>query len=325
MNAVTEPVKLDRTRFLGGTDMAALYGVSKWKTPLQVWAEKTRRDAHREEDPAKMKVFNRGKRLEPVVIDMVREDYGLEVVRVNERYPHPDHNFLSVEIDFEWRVTEEALATFPWLGDLEIGSIQNGEVKTVHPFVAHEWGDMETDEVPIYYAAQSMTGLAVTGRQVCLYATLVGTDDLIFYAVQRDQETIDAMMAKAVDFWTNYVMTDTPPDPETFEDLKFLYARDNGEQVEGTPEVLEKLAEFRALTETAKDIEDRRDVLKFDIQAFMEPNAILTDHGKAVATWKSQSSDRLDGKALAEAMPEVAKQFRNIIETRVFRLKGTKK
>ncbi|MFY1991373.1 YqaJ viral recombinase family protein [Achromobacter xylosoxidans] len=68
MSAISEPIALDRTRFLGGTDMAALYGVSKWKTPLQVWAEKTRRDAYREDDPAKTKVLNRGKRLEPVVV-----------------------------------------------------------------------------------------------------------------------------------------------------------------------------------------------------------------------------------------------------------------
>ena len=213
------------------------------------------------------------------------------------------------------------MAIFPWLGELEIGSIQNGEVKTVHPFVAREWGDMETDEVPIYYAAQSMTGLGITGREVCLYATLVGVDDLNFYAIHRDQETIDAMTAKAVDFWQNYVLTDTPPDPESFEDLKFLYARDNGASIEGTPEVLEKLDELRGLNDRAKSIEDRIDVLKFDIQAFMEPNAILTYEGNPVATWKSQSASRLDQKALAEAHPDIAAQFRKTSETRVFRLK----
>lgn len=325
MNAISEPIALDRTRFLGGTDMAALYGVSKWKTPLQVWAEKTHRDAYREDDPAKTKVLNRGKRLEPVVVAMLREDYGLDVVAVNERYTHPDHVFLSVEIDFEWRVTEQALAAFPWLAPLELGSIQNGEVKTVHPFVAHEWGDMGTDDVPIHYAAQSMTGLAVTGREVCLYATLVGVDDLTFYAVRRDQETIDAMVAKAVDFWTNHILTDIPPDPETFDDLKFLYARDNGQAIEATDEILAQLAEFRELSDQSKRIEERRDELKFGIQTFMEPNAILTAKGEPVATWKSQSASRLDGKALALARPDIAAAYRTTSETRVFRLKGAKK
>lgn len=126
---------------------------------LQVWADKTRRDAYREDAPAKTKVLNPGKRLEPAVVAMLREDHCLDVVAVNERYTHPVHIFLSVEIDFEWLVTEQALAAFPWLASLELGSIQNGEVKTAHPFVAHEWGDMGTDDVPIYYAAQSITGL----------------------------------------------------------------------------------------------------------------------------------------------------------------------
>lgn len=120
----------------------------------------------------------------------------------------------------------------------------------------------------------------------------LGVDDLTFYAVRRDQETIDAMVAKAVDFWTNHVLTDIPPDPETFDDLKFLYARDNGQAIEATDEILAQLAEFRELSDQAKRIEERRDELKFGIQTFMEPNAILTAKGEPVVTWKSQSARR---------------------------------
>ena len=57
----------------------------------------------------------------------------------------------------------------------------------------------------------------------------------------------------------------------------------------------------------------------------MEPNAILTAKGEPVATWKSQSASRLDGKALALAHPDIAAAYRTTSETRVFRLKGAKK
>ena len=40
MNAPVPGFMPDRTKFIGGSDVAAILGVSKWKTPFQLYQEK---------------------------------------------------------------------------------------------------------------------------------------------------------------------------------------------------------------------------------------------------------------------------------------------
>jgi hypothetical protein len=100
---------------------------------------------------------------------MLIEELGLKVTKRStpeepNRYQDPLEPYLAAEIDFEWEVTPAIADDFD-LPDELVGTIQNGEVKTVHPFAGHAFGEAESDEIPIEYAAQAMHGLMVTGRQ----------------------------------------------------------------------------------------------------------------------------------------------------------------
>jgi predicted phage-related endonuclease len=83
----------------------------------------------------------------------------------------------------------------------------------VHPFKASEWGEEGSEDVPIHYAAQVMHGLGVTRRPAAIVAALFGLDNLLCFPVMRDDETIAAMRAKAVKFWTENVLAGVPPEP----------------------------------------------------------------------------------------------------------------
>jgi hypothetical protein len=96
-----------------------------------------------------------------MVIDKLRER-GLEVelLECNSRYVDPEHPFLSCEIDFELRLS----------GALEIGGIEwvfgrahQCDAKSVTGFARKKWGEEDSEDVPIEYAAQFMHGLMVTG------------------------------------------------------------------------------------------------------------------------------------------------------------------
>lgn len=56
---------------------------------------------------------------------------------------------MRVEIDFEY---------------MSDAGLSNGDVKTISPFAAAEWGEQETDEIPLYYCLQFDWGMMVTGR-----------------------------------------------------------------------------------------------------------------------------------------------------------------
>lgn len=291
---------VDRRRFIGGSDVAAILGISPWRTPLDVYLEKV--DPRPEPtDPQRQRVLERGKRLEPYVLDMLAEETGLVVVARNQRYIDPEHAFLAAEIDAEAETGE------------------NIEIKTVSPFKAHEWGAEDSDEIPVWYTAQAMHGLMVTGREVCVFGVLIGADEFRTYRVERDDEVITALRERLVEFWAR-VQRREPPEPTTAADVLALFDKDTGRAVEASAEIIQAYNELRAVETEAKALKARADALKEQIQLYMRDAAVLTIDGRQVCTWKSQSCRRFDQRAFQAAHPELFETFKRATETRVFRV-----
>lgn len=327
MNALVENIKPDRTKFVGGSDAAAILGVSPWSTPVELWMQKTGRAPEEEITPERKRMFDRGHKLEPFIRDMVIEklrDEGVEVelIACNERSGDTEHPFMSCEIDFELRLTGEVEIG----GDIVVmdGEHVNADAKSVSGFARKKWGEENTEDVPIEYAAQFMHGLMITGRRYCLVAALRSFDDVDIYWVRRDDETIAAMRQKEIMFWYDHVLADTAPDTLTFDDVKALFPHDNGMPVEATAEVAIKVRELAEVKAKIKDLEEAEEVLKHQIGDFINPHAILTFAGKEIATWKGQATRRIDVDGLREQEPEIAAKFTKTTTTRGLRLKKGK-
>jgi predicted phage-related endonuclease len=314
----------DRSLFLGGSDAAAVMGLSPWATPVELWEQKTGRKKKEAPNAVQQRIYDRGHRLEPFIRDMVVDKLranGLEVelITSNERYIDPDYDFLSCEIDFELRLTGEVV-----IGDEVVtldGEHVNGDAKSVTGFARKKWGEEDTEDVPIEYAAQFMHGLMVTGRRLCIVAALKSFDDVDIYWVRRDDETIEGMRPKLVSFWVDHVLADVPPDPIEFSDIKALFPVDNGQAIEATVEVASKVRDLAEIKKRIKGLEDDVELLQFAIADFISPNSILKYEGKEIATWKGQQTTRLDQNALGEAHPDIAAKFKKTTTVRVLRLK----
>jgi putative phage-type endonuclease len=304
VNAPLANPTADRSRFLGGSDAAAVIGVSPYATPVELWMQKTGRMPKGTPDAAQEKRFARGHRLEPFIRDMVidkLQSLGLQVelVACNERYVDPEFPFLSCEIDFELVLTGEmAINGAPVVFD---GERVNCDAKSVAGFARKKWGEVDTEDVPIEYAAQFMHGLMITGRQRCLVAALRSFDDVDIFWTLRDDETIAAMRPKLVEFWVNHVQADVPPDPMRFEDIKALFPLDNGEATEATEDIADKVEQLRDIKAQIKVYEEAEEALRFEIAQHISPNARLVWNGRDIATWKAQNDTRLDQKLLAAA------------------------
>lgn len=308
----------DRRTWLGGSDAGAIMGCGakfggEQQTPYTVWVRKTA-ETREELDPAKRRFFDRRKRWEPVIVEMLREEFDAEIVSVNQRYVDPELPFLAAEIDFEWR-------------DPSDGSIQNGEIKTVSPFAFGEnkgWGEAWTDEVPVYYAAQCMHGLGVMRRRVCILAAMVGIDNMIFYRIERDEDTIAGMRAKCAKFWHEHVLPRIPPDPQTMDDMMKLFARVNGRPVECDETTLIKLDQLQQIRDSIKAFELDKETISFEIGDFVRrgwgitdpltptetiDNALLMRNGVQVASWKKQRGASLDQKRLRAERPEITAEY----------------
>lgn len=338
MNApATHALELDRTTYLGSSDIAAIMGISKWKTPLQCYLAKINGEAP--VTASKKALFARGKRWEPIAADMLLDDledrYGKrpKVLARNQRYIDPEHSFLAAEIDLELEIDGEEV---------------NAEIKTVDVRAAGDWGDVEdaadeefeagasglTDDIPIYYTAQTMYGLMVRPtRKRCIVGALFGADRVAAYEVKRDDETIAAMRAKAVDFWLNHVVPQIPPAPVNMDDMMLLFARAKGRPVDldtAAAELVENLRVIRGRIKTYK--QDEKDVA-FQIAEYVrkqwglateseptEDKALLMFGGHKLATWNAQSRTTLDSKKLLEVHPELVGKFDKTSHFRVMRL-----
>ena len=294
----------DRSRFLGGSDAAAVMGVSPWNTPVELWELKTGRKRKNPEDPIRKKILERGKKLEPFIREMVIDkltERGLQVelVKCNARYEDSEHAFLSCEIDFELRLTG-AIVIAGELLQLD-RELVNADAKSVTGFARKKWGLEDTEDVPIEYAAQFMHGLMITGRNYCLVAALRSFDDVDIFWTVRDDDTIAGMRTKEVDFWVNHVLADVPPDPLTFDDIKALFPLDNGLAIEATEEIAEKVAQHKRVKAQIKEWEEAEEALKFEIAEFISPHSRLTFKGEDICTWKGQNDTRVDVQLLEEA------------------------
>lgn len=324
----------DRVKFIGGSEVAAVLGLSQWRTPLQVYLSK-RGDAEpdTDDDRKRDRILARGRREEPHIIADMEKLTPIKVTRKSyleeggNRHWDAAMPFLSAEVDAEWLVTPEAVDYLRIDRGIEIddalmGTTQNLEAKTAHPFVAmKKFGGEGTDEMPIEYYAQAMHGLMVTRRQVALLALAVYVDDPILYVVRRDEETIAGMREKLRTFWQDHVLKGAPPPLTNVPDVYRMLKRRLATKVEATPDVAAMVRSLRVLTDRRAATEEAIDALQFEIGSFLlgadamdnpddkaRDKHVVTVAGEPMLTIAQQEQKRIDQDRLRANYPAIARE-----------------
>lgn len=293
---------IQRKKGIGGSDIAAIIGVSQFKTALDVYLSKTTDQPEQQGEHLYW-----GHALENPIIDRFIQDTGANVIRQPEMRRHPD---------YEWAIANaDALITN---GDT-IEAIL--EIKTSSAFKSREWGADDTDEVPIEYIAQVQWYMWIYDVNEAYLAALIGGNQYRQYHITRDDELIAMLAEKAQAFWQNHVIPRIPPEPQDGADAQKLYPHDNGDTAEADSDTLTAYAELRELKAQEKELKAqiaaREDLLKIKIGNYSAMQA----NGNTLFTWKAQSSNRFDNSAFKNAHPDLYRQYTKTSETRVLRLK----
>lgn len=304
----------ERKGFIGGSDIAGILGVSPWASPVTVYQRKTHSGPESAPRPGKKKLFNRGKLWEKVVGEMLEaklEDQGhrVRVIGMNRRFVDPAVPYFAAEIDYEILLDD-------------IPDVVNVELKTVHPNASRDWGEEETDECPVHYAAQAAWGLGVTGRNACIVAALFGADELRTYQIVRDTETIDAMRAKARFFWEHHVLPGVPPEPQSLRDVDALYPGKETIIANADADIMQRILRFRVVASQQSALVAERELLEFEIKRYMGDATILKglDGVENAVTWRRKESTRFDVGSFKNDYPKLYKQFSRPETTRVFKV-----
>jgi putative phage-type endonuclease len=330
--------------WLGGSDIAAVIGVDPYRTAVDLYLSKISDGPAENISDAKRAFFNRRKAQEPVIASLLRENFGVSPIRLSisdtpNRYSHPDHAFLRAEIDFEFEMdplVRDRFSDHPGFAAIPDGTLLNGEIKTVHPFAAKQWGEETLEEIPTHYAAQVMFGLEVTNRPACLVVALVGLDTLLGYPVVRDLETCAMLRDRGVDFWTRNVLQRIPPAVQNHDDINKLFARKLGAPITLTPDELELLRHVKRHRYDSKRATEGAELAAFKLTESISAridwingkpeDAILFDgEGEKLATWKGQQQSRINLEKLRERYPSVALDCATTIAFRSLRFLGEPK
>jgi putative phage-type endonuclease len=291
----------DRRSGIGGSDAVAVMGVSKWRTPYEVYLAKRGEGREVDVSPA----MHWGNRLEPVI----REEYSNATGRV-VKVPttilrHPAHDWMIGSID---GVTEDNRLL---------------EIKTTRS--AEGWGDEGTDDIPEAYLVQVQHYLTVTGLSIADVAVLIGGSDFRLYEVAADPELQAILTQVEQAFWTR-VCRGEPPDPVSLSDARVRWGRSTAREVEADDAVREWVKALAQNKAALARLEETVETLQAGICAAMADADTLTADGKTLATWKSaKPASRFDTTAFKLAHPDLYSHFTKQGEpTRRFLLKDTK-
>lgn len=290
---LTEAQKAERRQGIGGSDAAAVLGLSPWTTPVQVWLDKTGRSTPKPETP-QMKY---GSYFEDYVADLYVEETGREVRRYNKMI----HKGCLLG-NLDRLVVPEGGKIASHMGEIRTDTLL--ECKTA----GREWNG----EVPIQYLAQvnHYLGLDESLRHADVAVLFRTSLKFEIFRVERDDEVIKAMQERLTAWWDKYVVGDEMPPPANEEDCRLLWARSNpGKTVAATDEIADKLLRYANAKATEKAAKEIAEAVKGDICAFMGDGEVLVGaDGKPLLTWKSaKDSTNTDWKAVAadaKATPE---------------------
>jgi len=311
--------KINRPHGIGGTDISAVLGLSPYKTPLQLWAEKVSDQGPPQRDAIHLRF---GQHLEPFVACEYERVTGLYTSAPVGPVFHPEHGFMFASIDR--LVTPEPVAdgTVISCGDAE----RLLECKTSSAFGRQDWGEAGTDQVPTHYLLQCAWYMAVTNCSRTDLAVLIGNSELRIFDIRRDLRLEGLILEQAQRFWYDNVLANEPPAPSNAVDAQILFPIDEpGSRIEADEETLECIERLAAASAQSSQAADEVDELKGLLMARMGRAQEITHAGRVLATWKNtRPARRLDTTALRCAHPEIAEEFTTTGTTcRRFVFRGT--
>lgn len=277
-----------RRKGIGGSDAAAIAGVSRYKSPVEVWLEKTGQVPPEEQgEPAYW-----GRVLEDVVAREWSRRTKKKVKRRLAILRHRHYPFMVANVD-----------------RLVIGEKAGLEVKTTGAQHRDEW---ENGRVPDEYVIQVQHYMAVTGFPVWYVAVLIGGQEFRWTTVPREEELIRYLIKIEADFWRlveTRVMPDLDGSRAATELITSMYPQaEPGKKVILPEEARELIAQYDQAKEQEAYWAERKAEAENRLKALMG-DAEIGWCGDRKVTWKNIPRTDLDRKKLKAEMPEIYERF----------------
>ncbi len=164
---------------IGGSDAPVIDGTSPYRTPIQLFLEKTGKDVELEEDESKEFIFAKGHKTEVLIRQQFQERVGAQIIPVC--FQHGKFDYLRASLD----------GYDPKLGVLEAKLVGQEVLKTA----------LEKGEIPDHHFTQMQHQFAVSGAEVGNWFGHDGKKTGALIEVVADKEIIKRLQDKEHQFW----------------------------------------------------------------------------------------------------------------------------
>lgn len=187
-----------RRKGIGGSDVAALLGISPWRTARDLYYDKLNIAAV-EDNEENWVALEMGHLLEPLVAKIFQHRTGYKIYQVKKMFQHPKYPWMLADVDY--------------FVELPDGTTAILEIKTTNYNAKDHWWLNGEETVPVYYETQGRHYMAVMNVDRCFFCCLYGNneEETIIREIRRDEAYEDEMIFLEQHFWENYVLAKTPP------------------------------------------------------------------------------------------------------------------
>ena len=331
--AVVETDSLTREQWLnyrrqgiGGSDVAAIMGISPFCTKRDLYYDKTGVKPAADEEESNWVAKEVGHRLEELVAEIFSKKTGLKVYPIHKMFRHPLYPFMLADVDF--------FIEFP---DGTTGIL---ECKTTNYNCQDKWAD---NSVPANYEYQGRHYMSVMNINKVYFACLYGNNENEFITryMERDLELEEDLIAEEEYFWKeNVEKKEEPPYMEkadlVLESIRkhFGPADKDAEQVKlqrkhlaGILSYLELKEQKSKLESEVKKLEEKMKESYVEIveELGVSCSGVLKDgNTEYLVTYNPVYRTTVDKKAqerLKLIHPDIYEDYENVSESRRFAVK----
>lgn len=201
-----------RRRGIGGSDAAAILGISPWRTARDLYYDKL--SVVKADMDENWVALEMGHLLEDLVAQIFAKKTGLRIFQRKVMFQHPLYPWMLADLDY--------------LVELPDGSNAILEIKTTNYNARENWWYNGEEIVPVYYESQGRHYMSVMNLDRVYFCCLYGNneDEVIIRHLNRDYAYESELIALEDAFWNDHVQKHQPPDYTESGDLICRVCRD---------------------------------------------------------------------------------------------------
>lgn len=264
---LTDEQRKNRVNGIGASDSPVIMGYSSYKTPYQLYLEKTGIITP-EDEVTDLQYW--GNRIEPLIVQRFGEVNNVEIEFPDTIY-HPDYPFIFANLD-GYIPSMDAVV----------------EAKMANSFMRKEWDSAYEDGIPLTYLIQIAKQVAVKNASKGFCAVLIGGYEYMQFTYERDVELEKLILESDLKFW-DCVQRRIEPEPISITDCRLKYNNPKPDlMAEATFKAKQDYASLMNVKMELKRLSDKEEHYKMKLMQHMGNAEYLVDlEGEILATWKA--------------------------------------